>query len=660
MAEEVGIVMTLYDKMSPTMKAMGNNTKAFDKAMQALEQTCAAYEKEQKALTADASRWKSALEASNKKVSEARTAYKKFGDELHKGILDEAIKEQEEYKARLKDTESAMNSSRKSLMSYRDELRKTGNSGGSEGSGASGLLKGLLSAGLSRQVGDAIAQAGGSFLSSAIGEPEARFASSVLSGAVSGGMMGAALGLPGIAIGALVGGLSGAISGGSEIFAARDDAFKSYVQDAAEAQISARDEAITSGSGIAGSREQKQLAFATLLRGDAAAGAFLGDVKAMAAATNYTYDEITGYAKSMVKPFGADRTLDMLKTLSDTSAALSLDSSDNGVLIAGLSRMQLTDKTTQEYLNYFSERGIDVYEALSQWGDAATVAGKVSSGAIRGSDAVEALLSYMQEQYGGLSERMASTYEGMMGNLEDAEANAEEAYGIGYNETRKKGIQAQTEWLAAGAQDEANRAIGAWQAQLENEKERYIREAVNDAMEGKDYQRAKAEDDAAEMGRILMQAKVRGMDEYNASKGAQEALAAEKALVEGIRSDAGMNSDYWDAGYERGQWYTRGLAAALAGNASVTRGERRTGGGASNYHRYAYGLDRVPYDDFPALLHEGERVQTAAQARAADAGAGSVNLNLNGPVTVREEADLDKLARKFANEVRRAALLAEP
>ena len=121
-----------------------------------------------------------------------------------------------------------------------------------------------------------------------------------------------------------------------------------------------------------------------------------------------------------------------------------------------------------------------------------------------------------------------------------------------------------------------------------------------------------------------------------------------------------MNSDYWDAGYERGQWYTRGLAAALAGNASVTRGERRTGGGASNYHRYAYGLDRVPYDDFPALLHEGERVQTAAQARAADAGAGSVNLNLNGPVTVREEADLDKLARKFANEVRRAALLAEP
>ena len=39
-------------------------------------------------------------------------------------------------------------------------------------------------------------------------------------------------------------------------------------------------------------------------------------------------------------------------------------------------------------------------------------------------EAVEALLTYMQEQYGGLSAQMANTYEGMMGNLEDAKANA--------------------------------------------------------------------------------------------------------------------------------------------------------------------------------------------------------------------------------------------
>ena len=33
---------------------------------------------------------------------------------------------------------------------------------------------------------------------------------------------------------------------------------------------------------------------------------------------------------------------------------------------------------------------------------------------------------------------------------------------------------------------------------------------------------------------------------------------------------------------------------------------------------FAYGLDYVPYDEFPALLHQGERVLTASEARTMD------------------------------------------
>ncbi len=32
MSEELGIYVTVYDKFSPAIKSMGNNTKAFDKA----------------------------------------------------------------------------------------------------------------------------------------------------------------------------------------------------------------------------------------------------------------------------------------------------------------------------------------------------------------------------------------------------------------------------------------------------------------------------------------------------------------------------------------------------------------------------------------------------------------------------------------------------
>ena len=72
--------------------------------------------------------------------------------------------------------------------------------------------------------------------------------------------MGAVLGAPGIAVGAVVGALAGAVSGGAEIFESKDQAFKSYVQEAAEGQLSAQKEAVTSGSSIAGGREQKQMA----------------------------------------------------------------------------------------------------------------------------------------------------------------------------------------------------------------------------------------------------------------------------------------------------------------------------------------------------------------------------------------------------------------
>ena len=389
--------------------------------------------------------------------------------------------------------------------------------------------------------------------------------------------------------------------------------------------------------------------------------------------TNYTYDEITGYAKSLVKPFGADKSLDILTTLSDASAALSLNESDNAVLIAGLSRMKLTDKTTQEYLNYFSERGIDVYEALSKWGDAAAVAEKVTRGEIRGSEAVEEILAYMQEQYGGLSEQMAGTYAGMVDNLADAEANAEAAYGEGYNEKRKEGIQAQMDWLNSGAMDEANRAIGAWQAELENAKEQYQREAMEAMMETDEYQQAQAEGDAAEMGRLIMQAKVQGMNEYNASEGAQLALESELALAAAIRDDARSDQAYWDAGYRKSQEYSKGLAAGMA-SALVGTGSETTTGLSVEERRYgnwrrggyydedgvwrshAAGLERVPYDGYAALLHEGERVLTAREARQADQGGGAQVTITGNTFEVRQESDIDAIAEALYWRLRLAQM----
>lgn len=645
---DVSIAISAQDSYSSAIKSMAQITKSFSKDMDEMEETLHKLNNNKYSLKLDADAALKELKALEKQFAET-------GDEADGLKAQMAKANYDNIKRNLDLVTKGAREAETQMKKTGEAFRKADNQ--SSGGGFKSVVSSLAAAGAGNMIAGLAQNAADTLAASMGGDAGGTLFSSALSSAISGAAIGSVIPGIGTALGAAAGAGIGLLSGGSQIFEKWDDAFKSYVQEAAEEQQTKMSGDIESGSSIAAGREQKKLAFTTLLGSEAKASDFLDEVKAMASTTNYTYDEITGYAKSLVKPFGTGQTMDILTALSDTSAALSLNESDNSVLIAGLSRMKLTDKTTQEYLNYFSERGIDVYEALSKWGDAATVAQKVSAGKIKGSEAVEALLAYMQEQYGGLSAQMANTYEGMMGNLEDAKANAQEQYGIGYNENRKEGIQAEIDWYEDESADEANQAIGAWYAHLDNEKERYRREAEAKMKESDEYQQAKAEGDAAEMGRLIMQARAQGMNEYNASEGAQEALAAEKALVEGIRGDTALRNDYWDAGYEMGQEYSKGWAAGRAANPVEVEYFDVTGGHQS--YRRAMGQQVVPYDNFPALLHQGERVLTASQARAADQGAGPrVQVTVTGNSFYGSDKDLeDRVARRVASEVVRAVEL---
>jgi hypothetical protein len=74
-----------------------------------------------------------------------------------------------------------------------------------------------------------------------------------------------------------------------------------------------------------------------------------------------------------------------------------------------------------------------------------------------------------------------------------------------------------------------------------------------------------------------------------------------------------------------------------------------------NWHSNASGLETVPYDNYPTLLHQGERVLTANQARALDSAGTGIHIQI-GEMTVREDADIDKIASALLEKIQLAQM----
>lgn len=678
MADSISIVMKLNEDVTGKMKSIASASKSVSKEFeeqqrkaQQLGQRYDAFNKKAADASAEAISVKKAMQ-------DAAAAFKKTGDEADrvrftnlKSEYDALTESAKEYSKQAKDT-------MKDIDNVYQAMRKQSDMSGSVSSSESG---GFLAAVFGNDLGGKLAQSGifkmlgdtatngiGAFVESTIGQPLATLGSSIASGIASGAAAGAVAGIP--AIGAAVGGIAGVVSGATQMFTAKDDAFKSYVQDAYQNQLSEQESSLKTGSSIAAGRETDRISFATLFGGAGVAEKYLKDLVKMSNNTPFLYDDLTAMSKTLATyQYGADEILPVLKTIGDTGAALGQSTSDMTMVATALGRMKSSNKTSLEYLNILNDRGIGAVGMLADaYGvDQGTMYDMISKGKIEGTKAAEIILQAMTDSFAGSMENQSKTYSGLTSTVEGLTQELDNAMGEGYNEGRMAGLQAQRDWLSGesgAAVQEANKAIGAWKAELENSKEQYIRDAVDAMMASDEYKTAKASGDAAEMGRLIMEAKVQGMDEYNASDGAQLALESEKKLVDAIRNDTSLNQDYWDAGYEKGNWFTKGLAASInnkhGGFSSYEDAVIATGGDAGVLEAigaydgsHAFGLKRVPYDGYRAILHEGERVMTAAENRSSTERSVIVQVSGNEFV-VRGEDDIDAIARQIAVRVREA------
>lgn len=700
---DVSIALSAKDNFSQTLRKLASEANTSVNDVDALQKSLTKLNNTRTNLKLDLSRAKSELR-------EAEKRFKATGDAADELALKDKQLEFDNLTSQLKAVSASAQTAEKNMMSLAGTNSKLSNR--ASGSGKSGSMWGTLggalaTAGFGDMLSGSLSQAAGAFLGSYYGASDGAAIESVLGGAISGASMGAAAGsiIPGVgtAIGAAVGGAIGAVSGGIEAaaqkFTEKDEAFKSYVQESVEGVLDEQAQALTSGSAIAGTREQTRMAFSKALGGDEAADAYLEQVREMASRTNYTYDEITGYTKQLLNSYDPSEIFEVLGDLSDATAGLNLNSSDVSLWVSGLNRMRITDKATMEYLNYFSERGLNVYEALSKalGVQESAVQELVSNGNVSGTTAADAILNYISEQYGGLSERLASSYEGLMGNIEDANADLQAAMGEGYNEARKAGLQEQLDWMngeMGASMQQAYEQIGAFQASLENTREQMVRDAMNAVMTGvlpeegfeaqigrlqemaEEYASAAqiaaaqpADSEAAmqaqtDMGRLLQEAQIMAQNEYNASEGAQILLESQLSLAQTVAADTSADATYWNAGLRLGNVYMDGIASAIQNRtlpAPTLPSVSDSNGGGGVYSSdplnpwkpTAIGENRVPRDNTLYLLHEGERVLTAREARAADRkeSGGNVVVNMGGNYTVRQDSDIDAIAEAVAARV---------
>lgn len=695
MAVDASIAVSVKDNFSSGIAGMKKNLTSFEKEVQTAGQRIDSLNRKKASIAVDVQRAKKELSEARKSLDDTAESAKR---------LEDAEYNYNNISGELKAVTSEARNAQKALNDLYSEQSKINNrasgggtvsggtSGGVSGGSSGGILSALGAAGAGQMITGVLSQAADAYIGSAFDQETGTVLSSAFSSAGAGAAIGTAI-APGIgtAIGAAAGGILGAVSGNITNFENRGDYFKSLVKEKYEQYNQEVADALSAGSATAAGRETSQLQFKTLLGSATAAADWTQWMQEYGAVTPFSYDDLASMSRvGLSYGFDTDTLKKMMGAVGDAGAALGIEGADLQNVATYLGRMNSSGKVTLEYLNPLIERGIPAIEYLADalTNSADNTAGKqytagdvydlISKGSLDGVEAAKVLMGGMAQDYGGSMEELSATYSGKQSTLEDAQAELDKAMGEGYNSKRIEGMDAEIEYLSGETGDQVKEMyslIGEYQASLENAKEEALRNAMETAVQSDEYKAAEAEGNGAKMGEILAAAKVQAEADYTQSEEYTTYLESQKGMVESLQDT--LSGSYEDMGYNLGLKLGEGLkkaesrvsaAAAEVMRSALTNGytTNYTGVGGSAWStgsawsasQRAVGISYVPYNNFPAYLHEGERVLTASEARAYK-GSRSANISITGNnFTVRNDGDIDEIVSRLADEIEQRERLA--
>lgn len=713
MANEVNIVIKMTEDITGSMKSMTGASRSLNKEFEALQRQGAALGTRYGTLNeayaqnmTEAEKLKKTIRDLKKEVDRGGEGAENAAKQYEKLLIkyNELIDSAKGYKASANDTIKEINE----LHSASRKLNSEKNNGFWSGLFNSETLQdGVVRSGMLKDAGAAFSNFAGLAITSAIGQPMADAASQVVSGAVSGAAAGAIAGPAGAAIGGGVGVLIGGVNAATNYLQKDDESFKSYYKDLYDTVNANTAESLTSGKTLAAKRETTKISFSTLLGGEDQADRFLSDVLNTANTTPFLYDDLVGISKTMLS-FGtaAEDVIPTLTTVGDAGAALGLSTGDIGTVATYLGRMKSSDKASLEYLNPLMERGFSVFQWLAdaKGTSVGSVYDMISKGQLSGTEAVSVILQKFEELYAGQMDKQSKTTEGLESTLQGLQENIQAAMGQGYNSVRDAGMS--QEITAYGGElgkalETANRIAGENKAYLDNLQEKYQIEALGAVLRGsatsvysgedkeklqamrEEYSRAMYQynngdqEAGLKLENIQENAQALAKAAFEASDAYQSYQSAELDQIGDIRDNVAGLREAWAAGLKIQNAFTIGLGGPVvgsltnpqrsAGSTDMTATEReeivqRQRGNPQRsaayvpYASHAFGLNRVPFDGYLAMLHQGERVQTAEEARRSQRRTAPTVQITGNQFSVRSEGDIDAIAARIADELEARSL----
>ena len=653
---DASVAFSVTDNLSQSIVGMKNSVNSFKQDVTGLQQQLDKLDSTRFQLkNFDLKEARQELDRTKKALQELGDTATEADREAARADFERANQNYENVRRQLNLVSKQARQTERDLLDATDAISKADNRAGSS---VGGVLSALGKAGLMDMAGDVALDFGNLVVGSTFGSEVGGVVSSGISGALSGAAMGSLLGPVGTAVGAAIGGGLGLLQGGSQAAQGRDDAFKQYYSDLYDTQEAAEEESLSGGGDRGSRRELDAIAFNRLL-GQGVGDQYLEDLRTLAADTPMEYGDLTSMSRALATGFGdaPDRMLELMTAIGDAGSAVGVTASDMEIMAQAMSRMNSSGKATLEYLNIFQDRGVDVIGMLA---DAmgktqGEIYDMISGGDINGQEAVNIIQAGMESMYGGAMETMAQTFDGLTSTLEDAMTEIDNAMGEGYNERAKEGLQADIDAYGGALGDalaQANEIIGEGKAIAENLDRQYSREALSaltlgtsTTVYGEDqanrlaemhdqytslvdqYQNATEEDKAviaSQIEALKEEAQAMADSAYDASEMSQELHDVNLDLITAIRENtAALGSAAWGKDYEVEQEKTKGTGSTLLDTVSSAISKANSFVGQN-----AWGLDRVPYDNYLTYLHEGERVLTASQARAMDQGGSAPNVSV--------------------------------